>query len=304
MPKLTDTEVDFLTEEERAAIADLEAEEAELEGGDDAEIEAADVADKEDEGEKTDADTEGAAAETEEKPAATEDDAPAEDAQAVQLKREPVPLIKPEDITDAETKLAGIKDRKAELAQQFDDGNLSAREFSTKMDELNDEASIVREAILKNKLSREITQQQAEDAWVDDVHAFLADHPEVSGSKLRYAAFDMAVREVTAREMARGTSNLRMLQMAHKEWAEGLGIKAAEPQERAAAKEQEPAKAQKPKPKLPPSLAHVPAAEITDTDTGKYAALDRLATTDPDAFERRLARMSDAERDEYERMVG
>lgn len=303
MPKLTANEEDFLTEEERAAIADLEAEEAEQEDGDDAEIEAADAADKEAEGEKPEAGTEGDTAESDEKPAAAEGDEAAEDdAQAVHLKREPVPLIKPEDVSDAEAKLAAIKERKAEMAQKFDDGEMSAREFSTKMDELNDEVSTVREAILKDRLSREITQQQAEDTWIDDVHAFLTDHPEVSGSKLRYTAFDMVVRDVTAREMPKGTSNLRMLQMAHKEWAEGLGIKAPVPQKKDP--QPEPAKVEKPKPKLPPSLAHIPAAEIADTDTGKYAALDRLATTDPDAFERRLARMSEAERDEYERMVG
>ena len=36
-----------------------------------------------------------------------------------------------------------------------------------------------------------------------------------------------------------------------------------------------------------------------DTDDGKFAHLDRLAESDPLAFEAALAKMSDAQRDEY-----
>ena len=50
---------------------------------------------------------------------------------------------------------------------------------------------------------------------------------------------------------------------------------------------------------VPPNLGKVPASTANDTDDGKFAHLDRLAESDPLAFEAALAKMSDAQRDEY-----
>ena len=43
----------------------------------------------------------------------------------------------------------------------------------------------------------------------------------------------------------------------------------------------------------------MPSAEIESTTGGKYAVLDRLASTDPLGYEAALERMSEAERNAY-----
>ena len=47
---------------------------------------------------------------------------------------------------------------------------------------------------------------------------------------------------------------------------------------------------------VPPNLGTLPAATANDTDDGKFAHLDRLEGV---AFEEALAKLSDAQRDEY-----
>ena len=83
----------------------------------------------------------------------------------------------------------------------------------------------------------------------------------------------------------------RDLEKAYKQWTEDLGITDAGIQ-----KSQSKQKKQN---IVPPNLGKVPAATANDTDDGKFAHLDRLAESDPLAFEAALAKMSDAQRDEY-----
>jgi hypothetical protein len=46
-------------------------------------------------------------------------------------------------------------------------------------------------------------------------------------------------------------------------------------------------------------LAKVPAADVEDTNGGRFAVLDRMASTDPLGYEEALNKMSAAERDAY-----
>ena len=50
---------------------------------------------------------------------------------------------------------------------------------------------------------------------------------------------------------------------------------------------------------IPPTLAKVPAAAPEDTDDGKFAALDRMADSDPQKYQETIARMSADEYDAY-----
>jgi len=54
-----------------------------------------------------------------------------------------------------------------------------------------------------------------------------------------------------------------------------------------------------PKPDLPPSIHNVPAADANDVTGGKYAALDRLASTNPIAYEEALMKLPEEERNSY-----
>lgn len=285
--KLTDAELEFLTEEERAALMGDEAE-------DTVENDAEDGAD--DDG---DAESDAGTPETDatgERPdpgAKADDDVEADEPKVAPL----VPLIKGEAVADATAKLDEIKTRRADLAQKFDDGELSAREYSTHLEALDEERDALREAIFKDKLAKEMAEQQSQQVWEASVKDFIGDHPEIARNELTWSSFDTVVRKVTADPANSRLSYAKQLQKAHDLWTDQLGIKSVRP-----VTGQADTKLAKTERKVPITLAKVPAATVNDTDDGKYAALDRLAESDPDAYEARLSRMSQTEIDEYERV--
>lgn len=283
---LSDDELASLTEEERAGL--LEDADEDVPYGDD-----------DDDGDEGGSDTGKAAAEDakadKEKTAAEGDDAgdgESEDADPPQ--REQVPLIRADVPEDAQATLDSIKERKAALIDQFDQGDLTAKDFQAQVDALAEEAETIKLAVFKANLSREMTENAKLDNWYKDASDFIKDHPEIRSNELTYSSFDMVVRKVTGDDANAGLSNQKQLALAHKLWSEQLGIKTT------------PAKADpkpdpKPERKVPPTLGRVPAADISETDDGKFAVLDRLMDTNPLAYEARLAKMSAAELDEYER---
>ncbi len=296
--KMTPEELADLTEEERAGYLESLAEEGEEEGegsaGDDASGSA----------EKPENDAGADAAKATEDAAADETTAGSDDAADDERRPVTVPLLKTQEAPpDLDTKLADIKSRRADLAQKFDDGELSAKEYNTQMEALADEADALKEARFKADLAREMSEQQDQQRWADTVSEFVADHPEIGRNELTWTSFDMVVRKVTGDAANASLSYAKQLSKAHAIWSEQLGIAPVKSEAGTKAQAQQ-RPVEREERRVPKTLAHVPASDLTETDNGKFAALDRLAEKDPDAFEARLARMSDAERDEYERGVG
>lgn len=286
--KLTFTELDFLTPEERAALAE---DAHQVEGADDA----------------TDSGTQAdASASDPDAPAAGTEQASDEraDADAPSITTEatvqPVPLIKAESPQDVAAKLDDIKARKAALVEKFNDGDLNARDYTDQLEALTDEADAIKQALFKDRLSREVAGQQREQAWRAEVTAFLSEHPEVCKNEIAWGAYDLAVRAVTSASENSRLSDRQQLTKAHQLWADKLGITAPEKAPEAKTQASPP----KPERKVPPTLARIPASDTQGTDEGKWDALDRLAGTDPDAYEQRLARLSPAELAAYERISG
>ncbi|MFG1462109.1 hypothetical protein V5F77_04345 [Xanthobacter sp. DSM 24535] len=288
--KLTAAELADLTEEERAGYLAMEGEPDAGTADDagakellkaDAEAEAADAgAGEQDDptaSPKADTGTEEQAA------AATEPE---------ELPHHQVPLIKADAPEDAQVQLDAIKARKAEMVQKFDDGDMSAKEFQAGVDALADEADAIKQSLFKTRISQEMAQQQAEQRWVDDVRDFATAHPEVRKSELLWGAFDVAVRKITSDSANAKLSNSKQLEMAHKLFAEQIGIATT-----TAVPKSDP----KPERKVPPTLAKVPAADISETDSGEFAALERLAAANPDAYEAALKKLSPEKLDQYER---
>lgn len=201
-----------------------------------------------------------------------------------------VPLIRSEDTEAATTRLAAIDTESNDLAGRFDDGDITAKEYAEALKKLESERRDLDWTIRKTALAAEMIEQQQTQAWFGAVNDFLAEHPEIKGNKLRYASFDMAVREVTGNEANAALTGPQKLAKAYKEWSTALNIKPA-------------GKPETPKPEarkpLPPSLANIPASDASSVEDGKYALLDRLAEKDPMRFEAELARMSEAEQDAY-----
>lgn len=218
-----------------------------------------------------------------------------------------VPLLVAEAPADADAKLKEIGDKKAELVEQFDNGDITAKEYQTQLDALGRQERELERAIDKAKIATEMKQQQEMGAWLTQVNDFTHKaHPEYSKSRVRWTALDTFVKEIAAKPENANLDGREILRQAHEMVVADLGeAPAPEPSADAGGKDGgkkdekdgKPLKGSKINP--PPTLAKVPAAENQDVDGGRWAALDRLAETDPLELEEKLMKMSAADRDAY-----
>lgn len=208
----------------------------------------------------------------------------------------PQPLFKADLPADIEAKRQGLDTKEDELIAKFDEGDITFAEYNKEIRALNRERSALDRAELKAELAAEAAQSQSEQTWNETAQSFVAEHPLISKNETTWSSFDAVIRRITAEVMEKGGQpGRRELEKAYKQWTEDLGISTATEQK------QDPAPQQKQKKQnvVPPTLGKVPAATANDTDDGKFAHLDRLAESDPLAYEAALAKMTDAQRDEY-----
>lgn len=198
----------------------------------------------------------------------------------------------PEDYKDRVTANETAMD---ELAQKYEDGDISFAEYNKGMRKLNETAMDLRELKMRAEISDTSTSNALQEKWDAAMGSFLESHPEAISTPVRQKAFDHILRELTAPVMAAGgMPGQAEIDKAYKRLAEEFGFSA-----KATETTTEPEKRGKKENKVPPTLGAVPAAAQNDVDDGKYAHLDRLAESDPVAFEAAMLKMSDAEREEY-----
>lgn len=290
---------DGLTPEERAAIAsDDDLIETDDEGGDDA-----DASDQEngaqgddeagdDAGDGVDA---AAAADP-----AIHDDAGADTAadaaqQPAVAEIENAPILVAQTPEDADAKLTEIASKKDSLLTQFDDGEITAREYQNELDKLNKEERQIELAIQKAQIAAEMEQQRQMNEWNATVKGFISENPRYNPktSPRMYQMLDMEVRAVAQSDEFKNRTDSAagrlILQRAHENLAKEIGF-AAKPAAQAT---------KAAKPNLPPSLHNVPAADNSDVTGGKWAVLDRLQATDPIRYEDELMKLSDRDREAY-----
>lgn len=270
---------DGLTDEERAALED---------GGDGAESEpAGNEGEGQGEGQEGDG-NEGEGSEPA-APAGDEPAAPSRDDGADPVEEvKTAPILVADAPADADTKLAEIATKKEALITQFDDGDITAKEYQQQLDALSKQEREVELAIHKAQLAAEMEQQRLKNEWTTTVTSFIEANPIYKDNPRLYRALDQEVRDVANSEEGKTLSGAKILAKAHENLAQAFGFKPAT----------KPA-GKPPKADLPPSLHGVPAADANDVQGGKYAALDRLASTNPIAYEEALMKLSDGERDAY-----
>ncbi len=183
-----------------------------------------------------------------------------------------------------------------ELAQKYEDGDISFAEYNKGMRKLTDEAMDLREVKMRAEISEVSSTNSVQQHWDGLMGSFLTAHPEAISTPVRQNAFDHILREITAPVMAAGgMPGQAEIDKAYARLAEEFGIQAKQPD---GDKGAQPPAAKKEN-KVPPTLGAVPAAAHTDVDDGKWAHLDRLAEQDPIKFEETLMKLSEAERNEY-----
>lgn len=198
---------------------------------------------------------------------------------------------------DAEAKLADIASKKEALITQFDDGDITAKEYQRDLDALMKEERQIEQALLEAQIAAKMEQQRQVNEWNATVNGFIAENPryDPKTSPRMYKMLDAEVREVANSEEFKNRTDSAagrlILQRAHENLAKELGFEV-----KPAGKQQQ----QKvPKPTLPPSLHTAPAAEASETSNGKWAVLDRLQATDPVGYEEALMKLSDRDREAY-----
>ncbi|AXF51436.1 hypothetical protein PQA73_gp08 [Erwinia phage Pavtok] len=219
---------------------------------------------------------------------------PEEEEEQQERQRTRVQMFRAEVPEDIEAQRTALDARWDELAQKFDDGDITFAEYNKGIRELNTERGTLDRAELKAELAAEANQSRSQEDWANLCEDFVSTNPIIGKNETMWNAFDVKLRQVTAAtQQAGGTIGRRDLEKALKLMHEDLGITAP------ATTEQPGKKAKKAPVDAPPTLGRVPAAQQLDTEDGKYAHLDRLAETDPEKYEAALMKMSDAERDAY-----
>lgn len=262
---------DGLTEQERAALQEEDDttsvyEDPEQQDGGEADPPAAEKKDDEPAGDE---------------PAADEQPEPSEDS------KEQAPILVAQVPEDIDAKLKEIEGKKDALLQQFDDGDITAREYEKQRAELEKQERAIEFAQFEAKLADRMNQQRLENEWKATCNSFLAENPIYREPRL-YRALDQEVRDLAAKPETANWSGQKFLEEAHKNLAQAFNLQT-----------QKQAKPKGVDRELPPNLAKVPAAEIEETSGGRFAVLDRLAATDPIGYEETLAKMSQADRDAY-----
>ena len=159
------------------------------------------------------------------------------------------------------------------------------------MRDINKQRNALDRAELKAELAAEAYQTQIENSWQASQTAFFASHPELNtANEVQMTALDHLVRQETKAVLDKGgVIGVPELERAYTKYKQAFNIEAAAPK-------QAKAPSAKNEGVVPPNLGKLPAATANDTDDGKFAHLDRLEGV---AFEDALAKLSDAQRDEY-----
>ena len=291
---LSEEDLAMLTEAERAGLEDDEDEDTDGDDQDnddadqdaddnDADEDGDDGKKKSDDDADSDADADG------------DDKGNDKDGDDDQITPPPAPLFKTDVPADIAAKREALDTKEDELDTKFEDGDITWAEHKKQMREITKERSALDKAELKAELANEAAQSQSNQTWADTAQSFVSEHPLVSKNETMWNSFDAVLRRITADVISKGGQpGRRELEKAYKQWTEDIGI-----QDAGTAKKDDPQSKKKNKTIVPPNLGKVPAATGNDTDDGKFAHLDRLAESDPIAYEQALMKMTDAQRDEY-----
>lgn len=229
-----------------------------------------------------------------------QDDEPVELAQRIEGPLRATPAA------DVAAKIQEIDDSEVELGRKFDEGEITTSEYRDGMKKLGVERENLNWQTRKSELATEMTETMQKQAWDNAVTEFMTGvGSHLTKSEALLHGFDNAVRRVTADPSNHRLSDRAQLEKAYNLfWEEsraaGLNFdNAVKKTPRQTAPQQQPQRVRDDSGKFVPTLGKVPAADSEDLDGGKWAALDRLAETDPIALEKAMSKMPQAELDAY-----
>lgn len=257
---------DGLTDEERAALAEEDTAIEQPAGTADPETPVAPEA-------------KAQTPETPERPAEAPE-APAE----TETPQQAQPILVANSPADADARLQEISTKKDELLTQFDDGDITAREYQKQLDDLSRQERKIEFEQHEAQLAQKMEQQRLQNDWMATCNTFIERHAIYKDNPRLHKALDAEVRDLAGKPETANWTGQRFLDEAHKNLKAAFGFKDAAAPAPTASRE------------LPPNLAKVPAAEVEDTSGGRFSVLDRLSESDPLAYEEAIGKLTDAER--------
>lgn len=237
-----------------------------------------------------------------EKAKADKDAADAADAAA---KKEPEPTAPRDPILvaqapeGAEDRLKEIVDLKAKLADAFDDGDKTTKEYQAELEALNREERKLERAIDRYEIARDLEDQRITNERMGEINTFLREVSIPNDAKnMRFNVLNQAVITVANGDAEGKLSVREVMEQAYELCVkEGVlpALKKEEKKEEPGKKEAPPAK--RAPIKAPPTLNNLPASDMTDTEDNRFAYLNRI--TDPDKREAAFAKLSPSDQEAY-----
>jgi len=188
---------------------------------------------------------------------------------------------------DFDEQVKSVETQKAELLQQYRDGDIDPEELIEKQAELNDRAAELRELKIKSEIATEHNKQTAEQRWQFEQDMFFEQEKNKVYSEdiMLHAALNAKVVELGNKHPDRsGTWVLTEADRQVREKFSGV---------------QRPAEKPNRKPDLaavPKTLGGLPAAEQNETGTSEFAHLDKLTGME---LENALAKLPEDQQQRY-----
>jgi hypothetical protein len=187
------------------------------------------------------------------------------------LRRDPTPLWDTQEPDNAAANLKALKEARAEIVQKFEDGEITAQEYADHMERVDELRSDIKFAQRKARLAVEQVEYAKDSSWWSAVNKFMAGPGrDIAKNDARKIAFDEYVKKVTGDIANHKLTDRAQLELAHRmfkaDFGGGFGGDT--------------------------SSAH-------GSGGSDFAALDRLAESNPREFERHVAKMTDDERAAY-----
>jgi hypothetical protein len=221
--------------------------------------------------------------------------------QAPEARKPVVPLLVAEAPEGYEDRIAAIAAEKEKLAEQFDDGDKTAKEYHTALDALNREERTLERSKDRYELAQQMEVQRQTNDRQAEINVFLASVgiPQDTAD-LRFSVLDRAVRMV-ASDAKMATATVSEIMTEAYDLCAKQGV--LKPRDElgkstpAPTKKDEPAVPAKKAPKKgPQTLAGIPQAEVVDTDANQFAHINRMQ---PDEAERAFERLSPTQQEAY-----
>lgn len=209
----------------------------------------------------------------------------------------PAPAMKIDVDQDAlKATLTGLTDKRDELYDKFNDGELSDEDFRAQNDALADQIADARAETKAIALIESQNKNNADAAWFAQIDTLFEKHPEL-GQDAHAAQFDQVLRLTETNPNNAGKTDAELINIATRSYF-AMAEAGGNPVASAAAPAPNPVKEEKAKrPDLPPTLAKTPASDLNNQGDGTASLVDNAINKGNGTLE--FSRMTEAQQNDY-----